>query len=359
MMNKRKLKKALKRIKYLPQGKYFFLYCFNKIKHFYFKYSQSTKVAFPSTVMLELTNHCNLHCITCPREYDYGKEMDKGSIDINQAKKIVDEVWPYLDSIGLTGMGETFLYKEIEQIVDYIKLKNKGIIISLSTNAMTPDFTGGVQKIIGKVDTIQVSIDGLDGVYEQIRKNASFEKVKKNLTYLTKRCIGTETTIMLNMVVTQENYHQMHELISFSENIGIQYINFTLFNLCAVTDIELDYYQFFKSKSFIDELKRVEDMKQKHTSVEVSNWDFQAKNEFKKCPFPWTHFYICWNGYVAPCCSKPFPKEQHFGNVFEKGVMECLNSKDFKMFRELWYKNQNPEFCNKCHFIGIEPIKIN
>ncbi len=355
-MNTRKLKKAIKRLRNLPRGRYFALYIFNKIKHFCYKYSRSTKVAYPSTIMLELTNHCNLHCTTCPREYDYGKQMDKGYIDVNQAKHVIDEVWPYLDSIGLTGMGETFLYREIEQIVDYIKSKNKGIIISLSTNAMTFDFIKSVEKVIGKVDTIQVSIDGLDGVYEQIRKNASFENLKENLKNLVNRCKGTETTIMLNMVVTKENYHQMHEMVTFSDNIGIEFLNFTLFYLSSVTDVELEYYQFYKTLPFLEELKRVDAVSANHPFVEVSNWDYKSKNEFKKCPFPWTHFYICWNGFVTPCCSKPFPKELNFGNVFENGVMGCLNSKDFTKFRELWHKNQTHQFCRKCHFIEIEPI---
>jgi MoaA/NifB/PqqE/SkfB family radical SAM enzyme len=61
--------------------------------------------------MLELTNHCNLACTTCPREYDYGKEMEPGTMTVENAKAVIDQIWPYLDSIGLTGMGETFLFR--------------------------------------------------------------------------------------------------------------------------------------------------------------------------------------------------------------------------------------------------------
>lgn len=358
-MNTRKLKKAIKRLRNLPKGKYFFIYGFNKMKQLYYRITHSTKVAYPSTIMLELTNHCNLHCTTCPREYDFGKQMDLGFIDIWKAKKVIDEIWPYLDSIGLTGMGETFLYKDIEHIVDYIKMKNRGIIISLSTNAMTTDFLGSAKKVIGKVDTIQVSIDGLGNTYETIRKNASFDRLRENLKLLIALCANSETTIMLNMVITKENYHQMHEIVDFSESIGIHYLNFTPFNLCAVTNIEQDYYRFFKSQPFIDELKRVEAAKLKNPNGEVTGWDFKVKNEFKRCLFPWTHFYICWDGFLAPCCSKPFPKELHFGNTFEKGTMSCINSESFMKFRELWYMNQNPTFCDKCHFMGIEPIETN
>ena len=355
-MNKRKLKKALKRLRYLPKNKYFFLYAGNKIKHAWYKIIKSTKVAYPSTIMLELNNHCNLHCTTCPREYQYGEDMDKGYISLNQAKEVVDELWPYLDSIGLTGMGETFLFRELKEIVDYIKAKNKGIIISLSTNAMLPDFINMAEQVVNKVDTIQVSIDGLGNTYELIRKNASFNTLDKNLDKLATLCRNTETTIMLNMVVTKENYQQMSDLIQYTQQKGIAYLNFTLFNLGSVTNIKPDYYEFYQSDTFLAELLKARETENQITDVEVSHWDYKSKNEFQKCVFPWTHFYICWNGLVTPCCSKPFPKELNFGNVFENGVMTVLNSKHFQQFRKMWFDNQTPDFCRKCHFIDLEPI---
>ncbi len=52
---------------------------------------------------LRVTNHCNLGCITCPREYDYGKAMDKGTIQFEKMMKVIDEVAPYVDSIGPNG----------------------------------------------------------------------------------------------------------------------------------------------------------------------------------------------------------------------------------------------------------------
>jgi radical SAM protein with 4Fe4S-binding SPASM domain len=304
--------------------------------------------------MIELTNHCNLRCTTCPREYDYGKNMDKGIMKVDKAKKIIDEVWPYIDSIGLTGMEETFLYNDISKIVDYIKFKNKGIIISISTNAMLPNFIDKASELINKIDTIQISIDGLNEVYNSIRKEADFNILDKHLRILSGKCSGTNTTLMLNMVVTKENYFQMPALVEYAANTGIE---FTLFNLASVTNIEQSYYEFFKSKEFIDTIKVLDATLTKFPQVSVLNKNFKTENGFQKCPFPWTHFYICWNGFVTPCCAKPFPKELNFGNVFSDGVMGILNNSDFRKWRTLWFKNVTPDFCTKCHFIDIEPIK--
>ena len=356
-MNKRRLKKALKRISKLPDNKYFLLYLANKARHFYLKLIRSTKVAYPATIMLELTNHCNLACTTCPREYDYGKEMDKGMMGVDQAKKIIDELWPFLDSIGLTGMGETFLYNEIEEIIDHIKSKNNGIIISVSTNAQLPNFTARISKLINKIDTIQVSIDGLGEVYESIRKKADFKKLDENLRLIAGLCIGTDTDLMLNMVVTKENYFQMPLLVSYAEEAGIDYLDFTLLNLASVSQIERSYYDFYKSPEFLKVITELEETIDNTTAVTVTSKNFKTDNGFQKCPFPWTHFYICWNGFVAPCCAKPFPKELNFGNVFDNKVIDILNSYSYRKFRKLWFANKTLGFCEKCHFIELEPIK--
>ncbi len=356
-MNKRRLEKALKRISRLPLNQYLFLYLFNKARHFGLRLAGSTRVAYPSTIMLELTNHCNLACTTCPREYAYGQQMDLGKIEPERAKTIIDELWPYLDSIGLTGMGETFLYQDILEIVDYIKSKNRGIIISVSTNANFPKFTDRVSELIDKIDTIQVSIDGLEEVYESIRKKGRFKMLDQHLRWLVKQCQGTDTTLMLNMVVTRENHHHMSRLVIYAQEVGIPYVDFTLFNLAAVTDVETSYYAFYKSEAFRSELQALDDTIRRTRNVTVTNKNFEMENGFRKCPFPWTHFYICWDGFIPPCCAKPFPKEMNFGNVFESSVMAVLNSDSYRDFRKGWFANEAPEFCHKCHFLEIEAIK--
>lgn len=352
-MNKRRILKAINRLLNLPKGRYLFLYIKNKINHFYLKFNKSKKVAYPSTIMLELTNHCNLACTTCPREYEFGKAMDKGNMSVEQAKKIIDEVWPYLDSIGLTGMGETFLYKDIEEIIDYIKQKNKGIIISVSTNAMLPNFIETVSKLIGKLDTIQISIDGLGTIYESIRRKATFETLDKNIRLLADKCIGTKTTLMLNMVVTKENYIQMSDLVKYANKSGVKYLDFSQLNLAAVTNIDTSYYEFYKSAEFLNSIEELDKTIQESENVTIT-YNFKTDTGFQKCPFPWSHFYVCWNGFIAPCCAKPFPKELHFGNVFESNVLDVLNSGEYMAFRQLWHENKTPEFCNKCHFTTIQ-----
>jgi radical SAM protein with 4Fe4S-binding SPASM domain len=357
-MDKRKLKKALKRVYYLPLSGHFFKYLLNKLRHFYLSLTKSTRVAYPGTIMLELTNHCNLACTICPREYGYGHEMDKGRMTLEMAKRVIDEAWPYLDSIGLTGMGETFMFKQLEEVVDYVKSKNKGIIISISTNAVLPGFLDKVKPVIGKIDTIQISIDGLNEVYDSIRLKSDFKLLDHNIKELVNMAKGSGTDLMLNMVVTKENYMHMPDLVEYAEKAGIDYMDFTLFNLASVTDYPISYYRFYESKEFLKVVEKLEQAIKKTKNVIVTNRNFKTDKSFQKCHFPWSHFYVSQDGYVPPCCAKPFPKEKNFGSVTENSLIEVLNSPDYQKWRTLWFENTPPDFCEKCHFIDLGPIEV-
>jgi len=351
-MKKRRIKKALKRIKTLPKNKYLFYNLKNKIHQFYLKTIKSTKVAYPSTIMIELTNHCNLACTICPREYEFGHQMNKGRMTIEKAKEIIDETFPYLDSIGLTGLGETFMFKELTEIVDYIKSKKTGIIISISTNAVLPNFIEKVKPIINKIDTIQISIDGLNEVYDKIRLKGSFTDLDKNIRTLEALCKNTETELMLNMVVTKENYTHMPLLVTYAQEVGVTYLDFSMFNVAAVTNIEASYYKFYESEKFQEKLKELDNITEKTKNIEVSRSNFKTSFGFKACHFPWSYFYVSQDSYIPPCCAKPFPKEKSFGSVKKQKLIDVLNNENFVKWRKMWFKNETPDFCKKCNFIS-------
>jgi MoaA/NifB/PqqE/SkfB family radical SAM enzyme len=349
----RKFIKGVKRLSVLIKEGNSLLYINNKIKRDFFKLIRSTKVAQPSSIMLELTNHCNLHCTTCPRGYEFGKAMDKGNMEFEQVKKIIDELGPYLDSVGLTGLGETFLYKELEQVIDYIKSKNKRIKIFISTNAVLPNFIEKVSKLVNRIDTLQVSIDGIDSVYENIRQYASFKELDKNLKQLSGICKNSGTNLILNMVVTKENFLQMPLVTKYSKKIGIDYLDFTRINLASLTNTESSYYDFYQTDEFLRAVSESECIANELKGVKVTNINFKSSLGFRQCPYPWSNFYICWNGLIAPCCAKPFPKELNFGSSVDNKVINVLNSSQYRGFRKLWFENRIPVFCEKCHLTDL------
>ncbi len=358
-LNKRRLKKIFNRIKNLPGGFNFFRYIFNKTNGFFLKTFRSTKVPYPSSIMFEVTNHCNLACITCPREHDYGHAMAKGSIDLDKMKKVIDEVAPYIDSIGLTGLGETLLFKQLEETMKYIKKKNKGIQTFISTNAHIPGAENYIERLAPYLDTLQISIDGVSKTYESVRLLGNYEFFVDTMGKMIKVCNEKGVPVMFNFVAVKENYTQMKDVVKLASELSVPYVNFTPVNLAAVTAWDTEYYNLFYSDNFKNELKAAFELSVQLKNVEVTVWDIKTKNEFQKCHLIWNHFYISWDGYMTPCCAKPFPKELNFGNVFETSLMKCLNSASYRQFRNMWYQNITPDFCKKCHIVDLKPVDID
>ncbi len=301
--------------------------------------------------MLELGNVCNLHCKMCPREYTYGQVMDKGFMDLENAYKIIDEIYPFLDSIGLTGLGETFLYPHLLEVVKYIKQKKKSIIITVSTNAHIKNYIDIADKLIPYIDNIQFSVDGIGKTYENIRPNTSFDEIRRNIEHTVKK--GKTTTFMINCVVMPENYKGMGNIVRFADELNIKFVNFNTASIASNPSVSRSYYDFFQSEEFKKEVEKLAILSKEFPHIEITGLEQKGSLTFQDCTFPWEYPYITWNGYYVPCCGKPFPKLLNFGNVFEEGVMNVLNSEKARAFRKAWQANKPPRFCHNCQFTEI------
>lgn len=354
MISKRHLKLALKLIKNKRINGDFIRYVRNRIRSFCLNPHKQVVLPFPTGIMLELGNRCNLHCTICPREYKYGKQMDIGFMSLQNACQVINELYPFLDSIGLTGLGETLLYPHLLEVVQYIKRKNKSIIITISTNA---NFEGCVEKIkplLPYLDNVQFSVDGTNNVYEKIRPNTHFKDIADNIRQIV--TIGQKETIfMINTVITRENYLNVPNIIDFADQLGIQYINFNRINLASIPELPREEYtQFFHSTEYTNTLQKLFELQKTHPGLTFSEETKGGNGSFQECTFAWHHQYITWDGYMVPCCAKPFPKEIHFGNVFtDGGVMNVLNGKKYLAWRRLWQENKTPDFCKTCNNICL------
>jgi len=339
----------LRRAFNLPWGTDFFRYANNRINYLIKKQKRSIRLPHPISLMIELTNHCQLKCMICAREHRYGQEMDKGHMKFEQFKKLIDENHVYLDRIGLTGLGETLLYPHIIEAVRYIRAKNKGISVFISTNAYQANAAQIVAQIADDIDTLQISLDGIGSVFEGIRLKSNYNKYYNNLKAIVKHGRGRRMTVKFNMVVFKQNYHQMSEVVNLASQLGVQEIYFNTFNLVA-NDFDLSLYDFYNEEIFRDEFKKSCNMADK-LGIYVAYHELDEQKGFKYCAYPWDDFYISWDGFSVPCCAKPFPKEKNFGNVFQIGLHAAINNIEFQKFRQLANQNITPDFCHRCHKI--------
>jgi radical SAM protein with 4Fe4S-binding SPASM domain len=348
-IKKRLVKMALRKLVYLPKGADLFRYAGNRAQYYIHNKRMNPEVKRPISFMIELTNHCQLKCIICAREHEFGSEMRVGHMDFEQFKRLIDENYVYLDRIGLTGLGETLLYPKIVEAVDYINRKNKGLLIFLSTNAYQRNAPDIVREIAGKIDTLQISLDGIGPTFEQIRKKSKYDRYYSNLEKISELNHKSRMSVKFNMVVFRENYREMEMVIEMAKNLGVQEIYFNTFNLVA-NQLNLSEYDFYESEEFRNAFQQALS-KADDYGIYVDHHDLYGPKGFRYCGYPWDDFYITWDGYSVPCCAKPFPKELNFGNVFTDGMMPVLNSPEYQQFRMLSRENETPEFCKRCHKI--------
>jgi radical SAM protein with 4Fe4S-binding SPASM domain len=347
-MRKRVLHLIKNRIKNLPVGPDLLTYSVNQIKLYFAHRNKKLFLPHPNSLILEVTNHCQLKCITCAREYEFGKNMDRGHMDIKAAQKFVRENHIFLDKIGLTGLGEPLIYPHLDELIKYIRTLNNGISIFISTNAQLARTPEIIDNLADDVDTLQISIDGIGEVFEKIRKGANFGSYLKNLEAISQISVGRRLDIKLNMVVLKENYLQLKEIVSLARDLNIPEIYLNTMNLVA-TDWDLAYYGFYSSEKLKKELQEVISIARQN-KVHIIYPKFSSDPAFSSCPYPWNHFYVSWDGFLVPCCAKPFPKEKNFGNVFQTDLMSCINHTDFLKFREMSKQNITPDFCKRCHY---------
>lgn len=163
---------------------------------------------FPQVVSVEPTNHCNLRCIMCNRN----QRREKGYIDFELYKKIIDECAVFNPRIWLNLAGEPLLHPDIIDLIAYAKQQGLSEIC-MNTNAAFLHGAMSDRIIESGLDILAVSIDSLrKEVFESIRIGADFQQVFENvMLFLEKRtkCRATKPRFDVAFVKMAENIDEI------------------------------------------------------------------------------------------------------------------------------------------------------
>ncbi len=137
--------------------------------------------AFPFRLSVETTNHCNLRCTYCPREYS-GRGF--GNMSWSLFKKIADESAGQECIFYPQGFGESLMHPEIRTMLTYLN-ENGVRCTDIITNGTYLTEENCHAIIDASVTVVTVSLDGADAeVFEKIRVNARYEEVVANVKTL-------------------------------------------------------------------------------------------------------------------------------------------------------------------------------
>ncbi len=136
---------------------------------------------YPLLVDLELADVCNLRCPMCPTITDEFKDKRrKGLMDINLAKKIIDEIAGKVFALRLSWVGESTMHPHFIELIKYAK--DRGIReVAFLTNGYRMNIDYFKTIVEAGADWITISIDGLGETYSKIRKPLVFEDIYQKL----------------------------------------------------------------------------------------------------------------------------------------------------------------------------------
>jgi MoaA/NifB/PqqE/SkfB family radical SAM enzyme len=311
----------------------------------WFKPEIDTVAGRPAQVMLELTNECQLACVTCPRDKLFAADYEIGHMSLADFRHIFGLFAPDLRTLDLTGLGESLLHPDLFEMLRHIRQHSRAHVF-LTTNTILLNAHTIEALAADPVDTLCVSIDGTtQAEFAAIRGPLQFAKLKARVREAV-RALGQRTRFILCVVLLHETVASMPAFVELAAELGIERVSLKPINLVA-NGMPSTYYRPFLSGDFE---RMAGEAIARGQSLGVVVDVFRVGGY--QCSFPWEPIYVTWDGYVVPCCAKPFPKRLNFGNLLTQSWDEIKNAPAFRAFRQrLLGDAPPPAFCAKCHLM--------
>ncbi|MCH9050030.1 MAG: radical SAM protein [Proteobacteria bacterium] len=252
----------------------------------------------PERVLMDYATKCNLRCPMCPvwgSDDEGAIDSVKGLMDIEKARKVLDELMAVKPLVQPCVFGEPML---IPDLIERIReLKARGMTIAINTNGLTLTDRVARQLVEEKVDSVFFSLDSVTP--ETLMKIRGIDKLEKIeaavFRLLAIRGNAERPRIGATFTVQDGNRHEEQAFVD--RWVGVVD--------CVRTGI------VFENGTFPDMIEPL---------------------ERKPCPAMYKTLVVHNDGTVTVCCLDGF-KITNMGNVFEEGVKEVWQGEEFAKAR--------------------------
>ncbi len=323
----------------------------------------------PRVVFIEVTNHCNLLCQTCPRTF-FDREPPK-SLTYDEFVHIAGQ-FPEMRRVLLHGIGEPLLNQELPRMITYLKGRGVEVIVNSNGTLLTPAWQAALVE--SGLDQYRCSIDGATPeTYARIRGANVLPKLVKGVAGLVEtkaRYRRHSPDISIWCVGTKENLAELPELVRLAARLGVTevYLQRMVYfahepeqqygmarNDRAVFGPDADYQEeiIAACEALSAELGvnfRASGARDpRHSLAAARPADFAP---WQECMRPWTTAYITANGNCLPCCISPFATSDYssliLGNLLERPFAEIWAEALYQRFRTGLLSPQPHSACANC-----------
>lgn len=267
-------------------------------------YKRSTTLPYPPVrIWIELSSFCNFQCLMCPN--NLLKEEEKGFMDFNLYKKILDEAKNFVFEASLAHRGESLLHPRLLEMIAYAR--EKGVFTRLHTNGSLLSEEMAHRIIRTGLDRLSFSFDGYDKeTYEKIRQGGDFDKTVENIIHfleIKKRAQAKKPETVVEAIAFDQGKKGAHP---------------------SVKNRLLALFKHLAPNALV--------IKQSHNWAGEFDSDVPGKH-YTLCPFPWNALVVFWNGDILPCTQDFFGRSV-VGNVKDSSLLDIWNGERMVDLRE-------------------------
>lgn len=288
----------------------------------------------PTKLQLETTNRCNLGCIECYRtNLDFKAQL--GDLSFENFCRIVDQ-FPYLRGISLFGLGEPLMNRELGDMLAYLRKDRPEVRPYITTNATLLDEQRVEMLVDHRVD-LTVSLNAATSpTYRQTIGDRRYDLplIVDNLKRLSMAARRADLRFTICMVIMNENVAEITDYVRLAHDVGAHEAYFGEQNYDAagdrIGDLLLQNPESVRRQlAAARELGAQLGIRVGHSKRDPVIWG--VKEAFVPCKYLWKMPYVSWDGYLLPCCARPFPGVFNFGQIVANGDRQAST------FSDLWF----------------------
>jgi radical SAM protein with 4Fe4S-binding SPASM domain len=230
---------------------------------------------------------------------------------------------PEIDVLG----GEPMLVPWMKNFIYH--MTNCGVSVNISTNGSLPEDIDRLSSIRTDLLNIGFSLHGLSEIHNSLTRADNFSLTVN----LIKRILDAGINPIVKSVLTRENMHEIHDLISYLGAIGVKRY-FLLHEDIIGRGETTACFSFPEFREFYEQIKLSAGKTFDMGFVAASGFFKYGHRTQGRCDAGMSKIAVMPDGSTFPCNLLAGFKEFLLGNIFEDGLDVIMANPVSNMFRE-------------------------